>query len=305
MEKIFEDFQFHGTVKFFNGRINLGSFDPNTSAWFTMGHEVTSLSGVNVGFEGAIKATNIESSSSQNTAIRGFAIATGKALTSIYGGLKAGTFTCWHSANEVVASAHSIVADLWVTGTGAVTDAKMISVTTPYTPTSIVITDLYGLYVNALNSAKVTNAWGIYQVGASDVNFFAGVSTFAKGLHSTAFSATPDDSEGTVNTIPAGVNSVDVGAVTNDVNDFIVLPALAGIEVGHTIKIACNAGTAFEMRTPLGSGEKINTVDCDGSQEYLCTDTELITVTKVSTTDGWVATAQTALGAIATAVVPD
>lgn len=130
--------------------------------------------------------------------------------------------------------------------------------------------------------------------------------TAGNGVISTAFSATPDDAEGVGNLIPAGTNSVDVGAVTNDVNDFITLPTIVGEEVGHTIKIACNAGGAFELRTLNGTTQKINTVDSDGdTNEYACTDTELITVTKISDVDGWVATAQTALGAIATPVVPD
>lgn len=124
-------------------------------------------------------------------------------------------------------------------------------------------------------------------------------------LQVAAQSVTPNNDSGAASTINAGVTAVDVGAVTNDANDWIVLPALADVPVGHTIAIACNAGGNFEMRTPATSGEKINTVDCDGTQEYLCTDTELIYVTKVSATDGWVASARTALGAVATAVVPD
>ena len=125
------------------------------------------------------------------------------------------------------------------------------------------------------------------------------------GLQVVAQTVTPNNDSGTASTIEDGAIHVDVAAVTNDANDWIVLPSLANVPVGHTIKIACNAGTNFELRTPASSNEKINTVDCDGTQEYLCTDTEMLTITKVSDTDGWVATAQTALGAIATAVVPD
>ncbi len=98
---------------------------------------------------------------------------------------------------------------------------------------------------------------------------------------------------------------VDVQAVVNGVTDFIVLPYLAHVPVGYEITILCNAGGAFELRTPAASNEKINNVDCDGTQEYLCTDTETIKVVKLSDTDGWIAHAYTALGAVATAVVPD
>lgn len=114
---------------------------------------------------------------------------------------------------------------------------------------------------------------------------------------------TPDAVSGGV--IRAGIEHVDVQAVTNDANDWIVLPSLADVRVGHTIRIACNAGGNFEMRTPATSGEKINTVDCDGTQEYLCVDAEVVMITKVSDTDGWTAVDLPALGGVGTATVPD
>ncbi len=120
-----------------------------------------------------------------------------------------------------------------------------------------------------------------------------------------AQAVTPAADNSAASKIEANRVAVEVGAVTNDVNDWITLPSLADVQIGHTIKIACNAGTNFELRTPAGSNEKINAVDSDGTQEYLCTDTEVVTVTKVSDADGWVATGQTKLGAIATAVIPD
>ncbi len=116
---------------------------------------------------------------------------------------------------------------------------------------------------------------------------------------------TPDDSEGSGNSITAGVRSVAVAAVTNDANDFIVLPAIADVPIGHEILIACNAGGNFELRTPATSGTKINNVDSDGTQEYLCTDTDTVRIWKISDTDGWAAQSLTILGAVRTAVVPD
>lgn len=110
---------------------------------------------------------------------------------------------------------------------------------------------------------------------------------------------------GVTNAIPPTVKVVEVAAVANDANDWITLPSLATVPDGAEITILCNAGTNFELRTPASSGEKINTVDSDGTQEYLCTDTEVLKVIKVSDTDGWMAHAYTALGAVATAVVPD
>lgn len=117
--------------------------------------------------------------------------------------------------------------------------------------------------------------------------------------------ATPAAGAQSNNGIPPGVKVVEVGAVTNDANDWITLPDIADVPVGHEITILCNAGGNFELRTPAASGTKINNQDCDGTKEYLCTDTEIVKVVKLNNTTGWVAWAFTALGAKAAAVVPD
>jgi hypothetical protein len=119
-------------------------------------------------------------------------------------------------------------------------------------------------------------------------------------------SLTPDDSEGAgVNIIPVGATVVNVGAVVNDANDFIVLPALASVPNGTQIKLIVNAGANCELRTPASSGEEINSEDCDGTKELLMTDTNIVYCTKINNTIGWMSNAFTAIGAVVTAVVPD
>lgn len=115
----------------------------------------------------------------------------------------------------------------------------------------------------------------------------------------------PDAVSSATASIPAHVVNVEVGAVVNDANDWIVLPPIANVPVGHTITIACNAGGNFEMRTPASSNTKINNEDCDGTKEYLCTDTDVVVVRSMGATAGWCATSLTNLGAVRTAVVPD
>lgn len=107
------------------------------------------------------------------------------------------------------------------------------------------------------------------------------------------------------NSIPATARVGVARAVTNDANDWITLPSLADVPNGHEIIILCNAAGNFEMRTPA-TGEKINNVNCgDAATEYLCTDTDVIRVIKVSNAAGWVAQSLTNLGAVRTAVIPD
>lgn len=129
--------------------------------------------------------------------------------------------------------------------------------------------------------------------------------TFAGGIVASAVSVTPAADSGAGSLIPVGAVAVDVQAVTNDADDWIVLPAIASVAVGHTIRIACNAGTNFELRTPASSNTKINNVDADGTQEYLCTDTDIVEVTKISDTDGWTAVSRPIAGGVRAAVTPD
>ena len=124
-------------------------------------------------------------------------------------------------------------------------------------------------------------------------------------LRLLAQSVTPDDAQGAGNSIQAGKTSVNVGAVTNGANDFIVLPLLADVPVGHTITILCNAGGNFELRTPAGTDQEINSENCDGTKEYLLTATQIHKFTKIDNTIGWMGAGYTAIGAVATAVVPD
>jgi len=105
--------------------------------------------------------------------------------------------------------------------------------------------------------------------------------------------------------IPAGTKTVKVVGVTNDANDWVTLDNLAKWEDGHEITLLCSAGANFELRTPASSGEEINSEDCDGTKEYLCTDTQIVKIIKINNTIGWMAHGYSAIGAVVTAVVPD
>jgi hypothetical protein len=98
---------------------------------------------------------------------------------------------------------------------------------------------------------------------------------------------------------------VKVTAVANDANDFVVLPSLYSCPDGHEIVLLCSAGANFELRTPAASTELINGQDCDGTKEYLCTDTQVVKVVKINNTIGWMAHGYSAVGAVVAAVVPD
>lgn len=106
------------------------------------------------------------------------------------------------------------------------------------------------------------------------------------------------------NSIPPSVRVANVTGVATNADDWVTLPDIADVPLGHQIVILANAGSNFELRTPASSNTKINDVDSDGSQEYLVTDTHIVYLTKRTTT-GWAAQSLTKLGAVVTAVIPD
>lgn len=124
------------------------------------------------------------------------------------------------------------------------------------------------------------------------------------GVNYKTFVLTAAAVNSATNSIAPKVKSVVVTGVTNDANDWITLPAIADVSIGHQIVIVANAGSNFELRTPASSNTKINDVDSDGTQEYLVTDTDTVIVTKVTAT-AWTGQSITKLGAVRTAVVPD
>jgi len=110
---------------------------------------------------------------------------------------------------------------------------------------------------------------------------------------------------GVGSTILPGTSAAYVDAYTTDANDWIVLPALASVPNGFTITIVGQAQGNFEVRTPATSAEEINSEDCDGTKEYLFTNTQIHKFIKIDNTIGWMAHGFSALGAVVAAVVPD
>lgn len=102
-----------------------------------------------------------------------------------------------------------------------------------------------------------------------------------------------------------GTSVAYVDNYTNDANDWIVLPSLSTVPIGWTVTVVGQAQGNFEVRTPALSGEEINSEDCDGTKEYLFTNTQIHKFVKIDDTIGWMAHGFTAIGAVATAVVPD
>lgn len=114
----------------------------------------------------------------------------------------------------------------------------------------------------------------------------------------------PAATDTAANRIVPGVVSVRLAANVNDANDFVVLPPLASVPTGHTVTIVAGA-VGCEVRTPASSGEEINSEDCDGTKEYILAATQIHRFTKIDDTIGWMGQGFTAIGAVATAIVPD
>ena len=162
------------------------------------------------------------------------------------------------------------------------------------------------------NEVKMSS---VGQVGSDDTSDFSiGIYNQTGVLQSTVLriprntgsqALTPTAADtANVNVINPGVVSVALGANVNGVTDFVTLPPLASVPVGHCITIVAGAANC-EVRTPATSAEEINSEDSDGTKEYLLTATQVHRFTKISDTIGWMGQGFSAIGAVVTAVVPD
>lgn len=95
-----------------------------------------------------------------------------------------------------------------------------------------------------------------------------------------------------------------VVATSAGANDILTLPTATAATRGRVIKIWVVPSTNCELRTPDASGQTINGVDSDGTQEALLTHTQLY-YAEQHLDDGWLLRGFTALGAEVTPIVPD
>lgn len=86
--------------------------------------------------------------------------------------------------------------------------------------------------------------------------------------------------------------------------DIVTLPSATSATRGRQILAWVVPSTNCECRTPASSGQTINGVDSDGTQQALLAHSHFYRFTQ-HLDDGWLMEKLTALGAVATAVVPD
>lgn len=95
-----------------------------------------------------------------------------------------------------------------------------------------------------------------------------------------------------------------VTATSANADHILTLPLASAATLGNVILIWVVPSTNCELRTPADSNQTINGVDSDGTQEALLAHSHLYRCTQHLAT-GWLMEKLTALGAVATAVVPD
>lgn len=89
--------------------------------------------------------------------------------------------------------------------------------------------------------------------------------------------------------------------VTTDATDYLVLPKATANLIGRIILIK-NGATGYELVTPTGSGDTINAVDADGTNQLDVAASTVLRCTQVTAT-GW--TVEQIAATAITVVAPD
>jgi hypothetical protein len=90
------------------------------------------------------------------------------------GRVAAGNFQAQHNGGGTASAVVGVIANAYLLGSGNVTNAIAVTAGNPVRSGTGVITNAYGVDIQAQKITGVTNAYGVYQSGASDVNYFAG-----------------------------------------------------------------------------------------------------------------------------------
>jgi len=91
------------------------------------------------------------------------------------GTLAAGNFMVQHQGSGTATYIVGVVANAALRGTGNVTDAAALDAAGPGRPGTGTITNAKGVRIRAQKVTGVTNGYGVYQEGTSDINYFAGL----------------------------------------------------------------------------------------------------------------------------------
>jgi len=70
--------------------------------------------------------------------------------------------------------ANGVYGQIWNLSTGSITEGRTLSAPSPYIASTGTIGTLYGMYIGAQKVTGVTTGYGIYQSGATDLNYFSG-----------------------------------------------------------------------------------------------------------------------------------
>jgi hypothetical protein len=164
------------------------------------------------------------------------------------------------SANNIT-SATALNAQIINIGTGNFTSSYGLQATTPVFTSTGTIGTAYGAYVQAQKVAGVTTGYGIYQVGATDLNVFSGATSFtAPGIGlSVTNNATVG---GTINlqTISSAANFTGTVTVATSVAAPLLDTASAGIlSLGTTNATTINLNQNTVVTTGKSLTAKGNT----------------------------------------------
>ena len=91
------------------------------------------------------------------------------------GTLAAGNFITQHQGGGNLSLAIGVVANVALRGTGNITDAIAVDAASASRPGTGTITNAKGVRIRAQKATGVTNGFGVYQEGTSDINYFAGL----------------------------------------------------------------------------------------------------------------------------------
>ena len=229
-----------------------GSFGGNSAFTFTKATGALALAPTTTTTSGAFTGSSITQEA--NPGSSSSALYTGQAIVSdaqgssnitgalFLGGLLGESVLTTNSGSGVVTNVYGLTSQIKNTGVGSITNAYAIDVLGPYYPSATgSIGTAVGLYISDQSASYVGTSYGIRQVGTSDLNVFAGPTTFSNAL---TLSSTLNG-----NTYPS--SALASGGLLESTSTGVI-GALAG---GTTGRLLYDNGSAWTATSAIATNE--------------------------------------------------
>jgi len=163
-----------------SGDINMGSNDISSALTVGIGgaatyplHVMNTITGTGTSFSAYID-TSIAPSSASVSTYAGVGVDIDSTGANLTGEVRGGYFNVTNAGSSTLSATIGVFGKTSISSTGGITAGYSVYAAGPSNTSTGVMTSAYGVFIGTQSGTNVTTGYGLYQNGASDINYFNG-----------------------------------------------------------------------------------------------------------------------------------